>query len=338
MVPSMARLLITGGTGSFGGDMARRLLKRDAFSEIVVFSRDEKKQHDMRHEIPDPRLSFVVGDVRDREAVMNAMRGIDYVFHAAALKHVPTGESFPMEVVRTNILGTENVFAAARAQGVRKVVLLSTDKAVYPINAMGGSKFLAEKLVGAYGRESGGPVYCAVRYGNVMASRGSVIPLFIEQILARKPITITNPEMTRFLLSLDDALDLVEFALAHGQPGEMFIRKAPAATVEDIALALKSIFNSKSSIKIVGVRAGEKIHETLATAYELSRATDHGDYYAIPAEIVRGYDRPFESGPDVEIPADYTSNKTRRLDTKETERLLRKLPYVKAALKSGTKK
>jgi UDP-N-acetylglucosamine 4,6-dehydratase/5-epimerase len=247
----MATLLITGGTGSFGNAVARRFLNDKAISKIIIFSRDEKKQHDMRHEIASPKFEYIVGDVRDKEALRRAMHGVDYVFHAAALKHVPTGEYFPLEVIQTNILGTQNVLDAAEEMGVKKVVFLSTDKAVYPINAMGISKAMAEKLLSAKGRTSSGTIFCAVRYGNVMASRGSVIPLFIDYIKRKKAVPITDPAMTRFLLSLEDSIDLVNLAILEGRQGDLFIKKAPAATVGNLAQALHNLFGVKQKINIV---------------------------------------------------------------------------------------
>lgn len=330
---AMLRLLITGGTGSFGTAITKRLLRERKYGEIVIFSRDEKKQHDIRHEFSDKRLSFVVGDVRDKEALRNAMRGIDHVFHAAALKHVPTGEYFPMEVVQTNIIGTNNVFSVAEDSGVKKVVLLSTDKAVYPINAMGMTKALAEKLVSAHARANRQTIFCAVRYGNVMASRGSVIPLFIDYIKAGKPIPVTDPLMTRFLLSLDDAMDLVELALTKGKQGDLFIKKAPAATVGDLAEALLKIFRVNNPMHIVGIRAGEKMHETLATELELSRAEDLGGYFRITDGASDSYENYYSRGMTKHLHrGDYTSENTERLSREMTEDLLRSLSYIKEAL------
>ena len=330
----MAKLLITGGTGSFGNAVATRFLKDKTVERITIFSRDEDKQHRMRYAFEDPRLHFVVGDVRDYEALRRAVCGNDYVFHAAALKHVPTGEYFPMEVVRTNVLGTENAVSAAEAENVKRFVFLSTDKAVYPINAMGISKALAEKVVGARSHACDHTTFAMVRYGNVMASRGSVIPLFVEQLLAGKPVTVTDPLMTRFLLSMDDALDLVETALTQAEQGDLFIRKAPSATIGDIAEALRRIFGANNPVDVVGVRAGEKIHETLATQLELARAQDLGDYYRIKDVARASYASFYEEGADPKkVPdADYTSETTKRLSLPETEALLRTLPFVKDAL------
>jgi len=333
----MAKLLITGGTGSFGNAVAKRFLDDKRFSEIIIFSRDEMKQHIMRYEYNHPKLSFVVGDVRDKNSVLKATRGIDYIFHAAALKHVPTGEYFPMELVRTNILGTENVLSAAEENSVKKVVLLSTDKAAYPINAMGMTKALAEKLIGAHARESQGTIFCAVRYGNVMASRGSVIPLFVEYIKKNKPLTVTDPEMTRFLISLDDSVDLVALAIDHGAQGDLFIKKAPAATMQDLAQALLNIFKSKSKIKVIGHRAGEKIHETLATQIELDRSEDLGNFYRIRDGAMHTYEDFYKRGVAGSIKDDFTSLNTRRLSVKEVERLLLSLDYVKKELKNFKK-
>lgn len=328
----MARLLITGGTGSFGNAVAKRFLKRKSISEVIIFSRDEKKQYDMFHFFNNQKLSFVIGDIRDKESIMRACRGVDYIFHAAALKQVPTGEFFPIEIVQTNILGTENVFNAAEANNVKKVVLLSTDKAAYPVNAMGMSKALAEKLVGSHARNSKNTVFCAVRYGNVMATRGSVIPLFIDLIKSNKPLTLTNPLMTRFLLSLDDSIDLVELAVSKGRQGDLFIKKAPAATIGDLARALLNIFKAKNKIKIIGTRAGEKIHETLATQVELISAEDMGDYYRVQDGAAQRYEEFYDKGVK-KVAQDYTSENTRRLSIPEIEKLLLSLDYIKNELK-----
>lgn len=333
----MARLLITGGTGSFGNAVAKRFLDDKRFSEIVIFSRDEMKQHVMKYEYDHPKLSFVVGDVRDKDSILKATRGIDYIFHAAALKHVPTGEYFPMELVRTNILGTENVLSAAEENGVKKVVLLSTDKAAYPINAMGMTKAMAEKLVGAHARNSKGTVFCAVRYGNVMATRGSVIPLFIEFMKKNKPLTLTNPEMTRFLISLDDSIDLVVLAIDRGAQGDLFIKKAPAATMHDLAEAMLNIFKSKSKIKVIGHRAGEKVHETLATQIELNGAEDMGNFYRIRDGAMHKPEDFYDRGVSDIIKEDFTSFNTHRLSVKEVEKLLLSLDYVKKELKNFKK-
>lgn len=333
----MARLLITGGTGSFGNAVAKRFLDDKRFSEIIVFSRDEKKQHDMKYEYDHPKLSFVVGDVRNKDSILKASRGVDYIFHAAALKHVPTGEYFPLELVQTNILGTENVLSAAEENGVKKVVLLSTDKAAYPINAMGMTKALAEKLVSAHARESKNTVFCAVRYGNVMATRGSVIPLFVEFMKKNKPLTITNPEMTRFLISLDDSIDLVVLAIDRGAQGDLFIKKAPAATMQDLAQAMLNLFKPKSKVKIIGHRAGEKIHETLATQIELNSAEDLGDFYRIKDGAMYSYEDFYSRGVSDTVKEDFTSFNTRRLSVKEIEKLLLSLDYIKEELKAFKK-
>lgn len=330
----MSKLLITGGTGSFGNAVVKRFLDDASISEIIVFSRDEKKQHDMRYSIDHPKMTYVVGDIRDKQSILNASRGVDYIFHAAALKHVPTGEFFPMELIKTNILGTDNVLSAAAENNVRKVVILSTDKAAYPVNTMGMTKAIAEKLMGAHAKNSRSTIYAAVRYGNVMASRGSVIPLFIECIKNKKPLPITDPNMTRFLLSLDDSIELVNLAIKHGNQGDLFIKKAPACTVGDLAQAVLNIFGAKNKINIVGVRAGEKIHETLATSLELSRAEDMGEYFRIRDAAMQNYDEFYKQGIQSEITGDYTSEITKRLSISEIEKVLLSLDYVKKELKA----
>ena len=330
----MSKILIAGGTGSFGMTYARRLIDDPTVEEVRIFSRDEKKQHDMRQQFDSPKISYLIGDVRDRDATMHACQGVDFVFHAAALKQVPTGEFFPMELVKTNILGTENIFDSAQKNGVKKVVLLSTDKAVYPINVMGMSKAIAEKLMIARSRTSGSTVFCGVRYGNVMASRGSVIPLFIDQITAGKNITITDPMMTRFMLSLEHAIDLVALATTEGQPGDIFIKKAPAATVEDVAHALLEIFGASNKIEVVGTRKGEKLHEALASKSELVGAVDLGDYYCINNEIGLEYEKFYERGTRLSATNDYTSENTTRLSRAEVVQLIGALPYVKAVAQS----
>ncbi|HBN2126638.1 TPA: polysaccharide biosynthesis protein, partial [Escherichia coli] len=280
------RLMITGGTGSFGNTVLKRFLKTDV-KEIIVFSRDEKKQEDMRIALGDSKVKFYIGDTRCYTSIEQAMRGVDYVFHAAALKQVPSCEFYPMEAIKTNILGTENVLNAAIANNVKRVVLLSTDKAVYPINAMGMSKAMAEKVLIAKSRmidADKGPVLCATRYGNVMASRGSVIPLFIDKIKNNQDLTITDPKMTRFLMSLEDSVDLVLHAFENGQQGDIFVQKAPASTIEDLAQAIKGLFNSEASNKIIGTRHGEKLYETLVSREEMVKAQDMGKYYRIPAD------------------------------------------------------
>src|SRR5690606_12162800 len=276
-------LLITGGTGSFGNAVLSRFLQSDV-GEIRIFSRDEKKQDDMRRRLRDDRVRFYIGDVRDFDSVYQSMVGVDYVFHAAALKQVPSCEFYPMEAVKTNILGTDNVLQAAVACGVQRVICLSTDKAVYPINAMGMSKALMEKVVVARSRTSGETTIVATRYGNVMASRGSVIPLFIDQIKKGRSLTVTDPNMTRFMMTLEDAVDLVLFAFEHGNSGDIFVQKAPASTIGDLATSLKELFNADTPIEIIGVRHGEKLYETLLTREEMVRAEDLGRYYRIPAD------------------------------------------------------
>lgn len=330
----MAKLLITGGTGSFGTAVLERFYNDQRFDGLVVLSRDEKKQYDLMQTFKSPRVKFIVGDTRFYESIREAMTDVSVIFHAAALKQVPTGEFFPLELVKTNILGTENVFRAAREAGVKKVILLSTDKAVYPINAMGMTKALAEKLMTAYSMYDNSPtIFCAVRYGNVMASRGSVIPLFVEQIKKRKELTLTNPAMTRFVLSMDDAIDLVELALRRAEPGDIFIRKAPAATIETIALTLKEIFKAKNRIKIIGTRRGEKIHEALANSVELANSEDLGDFFRVKTRPDWNYDKYFNQGGKQASVDDYTSDKTVQLSVKELKKILLKLPYIKSELK-----
>lgn len=325
----MTKLLVTGGTGSFGETMVRSALHDKKISEIIVFSRDEKKQFELRQSIPDAKLKFIVGDIRDKDAVDDAMKGVDIVFHAAALKQVPTGEFFPMEMVKTNILGSSNIFAAAEQHGVKKVILLTTDKAVYPINAMGMSKAMVEKLMVARARQSTKTIFCAVRYGNVMASRGSVIPLFYDQIKTEKKLTITDPSMTRFLLSLEDAIELVKFAVIHGRQGDIFVKKSPAATIENIAEAMLNIFRSKVGTTVIGTREGEKLHETLVTAYELANAEDMGEYYRVVNIMNQDYDRYFKKGKKKGISGDHTSDKAKQLNVSEVESLLQTLDFIK---------
>lgn len=328
-------LMITGGTGSFGNTVLKRFLSTDV-SEIRIFSRDEKKQEDMRIALNNSKLKFYIGDVRDYDSVYQAMRGVDYVFHAAALKQVPSCEFYPMEAVRTNVIGTENVLNAATACGVKRVVVLSTDKAVYPINAMGISKAMAEKLMVAKARmqQKGETIFCATRYGNVMASRGSVIPLFVSQLKEGKPLTVTDPNMTRFLMSLDDSVDLVLYAYEHGQQGDIFVQKAPASTVEDLAQALKELFDKKNEIKIIGTRHGEKLYESLISREEMAHAQDMGDYYRIPADNRDlNYSKYFSEG-EKEISSldDYTSHNTKRLKVELIKSLLLKLDYIQGEL------
>ncbi|TWT87104.1 UDP-glucose 4-epimerase [Pseudobythopirellula maris] len=330
-------LLVTGGTGSFGNNFIRLALAEHSPSRVIVFSRDEKKQHDMRLALADERLSFVIGDVRDAQRVDSAMRGVDFVFHAAALKQVPSCEFFPIEAVRTNVLGTHNVLEAADRCGVEKLVVLSTDKAVYPINAMGQSKALMEKLTYAKARETGARTkYCAVRYGNVMYSRGSVIPLFISQIKAGKPLTVTAPKMTRLLLPLAEAVRLVTFAMEHGQQGDLFVRKAVSATVEDLATALLKLFATDNPVDVVGVREGEKMHEVLVTAEEIGRSQEYEEYYRVPTEGSHNYESFFTQGKlSAAFAKDgYTSANARLLSVDEIQDLLLELPEVRAELDS----
>jgi UDP-glucose 4-epimerase len=330
-------ILVTGGTGSFGHDFINLVLGRHEPARVVVYSRDEKKQHDMRLAYSDPRLAFVIGDIRDRHQVASAMRGVNYVFHAAALKQVPSCEFFPMEAVRTNVIGTHHVLEAAEQNGVEKLVVLSTDKAVYPINAMGQSKALMEKLMLARSQEPQTTVtFCGVRYGNVMYSRGSVIPLFVEQIASGRPLTVTHPDMTRLLLPLAEAVELVTFALEHGRQGDLFVRKAAAATVGDLAQATLDVFEAQNGIETVGIRAGEKMHEVLVTAEEFARAEEFDDYYRISCHRGRNYDDFFTRGilSSAFAKEGYTSENARRLSVTEIEQLLLKLPEIRAALEA----
>ncbi|HKM12705.1 MAG TPA: polysaccharide biosynthesis protein [Bacteroidales bacterium] len=334
-------LLITGGTGSFGNAVLRRFLDTD-IKEIRIFSRDEKKQDDMRHRLQNPKVKFYIGDVRDKRSVDNVMTGVDYVFQAAALKQVPSCEFFPMQAVRTNVLGTENVLDSAIQHAVKNVVVLSTDKAAYPINAMGVSKAMMEKVAIAKGRELGDGArtkICCTRYGNVMASRGSVIPLWVEQMEQGNPITITNPEMTRFMMTLDDAVDLVIYAFTHGHNGDMFVQKAPAATLTTLAHALRSVYAKvdpkfgATEIKIIGSRHGEKLYETLVTSEEMAQAVDMGDYYRIPCDARDlNYDKSYFEGPMSKMVEPYNSHNTRRLDVDGMIELLLKLRFIKEDL------
>lgn len=325
--------LITGATGSFGTAMTRRFLA-EGIGQLRVYSRDEKKQEEMRLRFNDERLKFFIGDVRDESSVRDAMRGVDFVFHAAALKQVPSCEFWPMEAVRTNVLGTENVVNAAIACGVERVIALSTDKAVYPVNAMGMSKALMEKVVVAKSRQADHTVLCATRYGNVMASRGSVIPLFIRQMSSGADVTVTDPNMTRFLMSLSESVDLVLFAHAKATPGDIFVQKAPAATMEVVAEALRIVFDSKSQIRVIGTRHGEKLYESLVSREEMARAEDLGAFYRIPADARDlNYSRFFTDGEaSISNAEDYTSHNTRRLGLEEVVDLLRNLDYVKHQL------
>ena len=325
-------LMITGGTGSFGHAVLKRFLSTEV-REIRIFSRDEKKQEEMRIALNNKKLKFHIGDVRDYDSVYQSMKGVDYVFHAAALKQVPSCEFYPMEAVRTNVLGTENVMNAATANGVRRVVVLSTDKAVYPINAMGISKAMAEKLMVAKARaqHEEETVLCATRYGNVMASRGSVIPLFVSQLKEGKPLTITDPNMTRFLMSLEDSVDLVLYAFRHAKQGDIFVQKAPASTVADLARALTELFNKKNSIHIIGTRHGEKLYESLISREEMAKAIDVGAYYRIPADNRDlNYAQYVSEGEErVSHLDDYTSHNTERLNIEQVKQLLLKLDYIK---------
>ena len=328
-------LMITGGTGSFGQTVLKRFLATEV-REIRIFSRDEKKQEEMRIGLNHSKLKFYIGDVRDCDSVSQAMKGVDYVYHAAALKQVPSCEFYPMEAVRTNVLGTENVMNAATANGVKRVVVLSTDKAVYPINAMGISKAMAEKLMVAKARtqRENETVLCATRYGNVMASRGSVIPLFVSQLKGGKPLTVTDPNMTRFLMSLEDSVDLVLYAFKHGAQGDLFVQKAPASTVADLAQALKEIFKKDSPVRIIGTRHGEKLYESLISREEMAKAEDMGDYYRIPADNRDlNYAQYFSEGEEkVAHLDDYTSHNTNRLAVEQIKKLLLKLDYIKEEL------
>jgi UDP-N-acetylglucosamine 4,6-dehydratase len=326
-------LLITGGTGSFGNAVLNRFLDTD-IKEIRIFSRDEKKQDDMRHRLNNPKVKFYIGSVRDKRSVDDAIRGVDFIFHAAALKQVPSCEFFPIEAVNTNVLGTQNVMDSAYEHGVKRMIVLSTDKAVYPINAMGISKAMMEKVMQAKARTMDpyiNTVFCGTRYGNVMASRGSVIPLFVEQIKAGKDITVTDPNMTRFMMTLEDAVDLVIYAFQHGENGDMFIQKSPASTIADLARALIEMYQSESKIRVIGTRHGEKLYETLVNREEMAKAFDMGNYYRVPADN-RGlnYDSYFNEGEEkVSLIEDYNSHNTRRLDVEGTKELLMKLPMIR---------
>lgn len=331
---SNKKLIITGGTGSFGNAVLKRFLDTD-ISEIRIFSRDEKKQDDMRKKYNNPKIKFYIGDVRNERSLAQAFRGVDYCFHAAALKQVPSCEFYPMEAVRTNVLGTENVLEAAIANGVERVVCLSTDKAVYPINAMGISKAMMEKVMVAESRnlDQSDTVICGTRYGNVMASRGSVIPLFVDQILAGKPITITDPAMTRFMMTLEDAVDLVLYGFEHGQNGDIFVQKAPAATIEVLAQALLQIMGKpEHEIRIIGTRHGEKLYEALLSREEMVAAQDLGGYYCVPPDLRDlNYGKFVEEGESrISVAEDYNSHNTTRLDVEGMKILLRKLAFVKA--------
>jgi UDP-glucose 4-epimerase len=326
-------LLITGGTGSFGNAVLKRLLD-SSIREIRIFSRDEKKQDDMRHRLQNKKLKFYIGDVRDKRSIDGAMLGVDFVFNAAALKQVPSCEFFPMQAVRTNVMGTENVLDSAIEHGVKNVVVLSTDKAAYPINAMGMSKALMEKVAIAKARQlgdKGATIICCTRYGNVMASRGSVIPLWLDQIRNGETITITDPNMTRFMMTLDDAVDLVIYAFQHGHNGDLFVQKAPAATLNVLATALKEILHSDTKVKIIGTRHGEKLYETLVTREEMARSEDLGNYFRIPCDTRDlNYNKYFEAGQEkVSVIDDYHSHNTSRLNVEEMKQLLLKLELIR---------
>jgi UDP-N-acetylglucosamine 4,6-dehydratase len=329
-------LMITGGTGSFGQAVLRRFLNTKV-KEIRIFSRDEKKQEDLRIAYNHPKLRFYIGDVRDESGLQQALKGVNYVFHAAALKQVPSCEFYPIEAMQTNVIGTNNVLNAASNAGAERVVVLSTDKAVYPINAMGLSKAMAEKVMVAKARLqiSGETVFCATRYGNVMASRGSVIPLFVAQLKEGRPLTVTDPNMTRFLMSLEDSVDLVIYAMTHGQQGDIFVQKAPASTVGDLALALKDLFGKSSQeTQVIGTRHGEKLYESLISREEMAHAIDMGDYYRIPADNRDlNYAKYFSEGEiSISVLDDYTSHNTKRLNVNEVKSLLMSLDFIKDQL------
>ena len=331
-------LLITGGTGSFGNAVLNRFLQTD-IREIRIFSRDEKKQDDMRNALKNDKVKFYIGDVRDRHSVNSAMQGVDMVFHAAALKQVPSCEFFPVEAVKTNVLGTENVLDSAVHYNVEKVVVLSTDKAVYPINAMGLSKAMMEKVMIARSRSQNGSgtLLCGTRYGNVMASRGSVIPLFVKQIKEGNPLTITDPDMTRFMMTLEDAVDLVLYAYEHGEQGDIFVQKAPASTIGTLAQALLELYDAKNEIRVIGTRHGEKKYETLVNREEMAKAIDLGDYFRVPADTRDlNYARYFSEGEEkVSGTEEYHSHNTERLDVEGTKKLLLKLKEIRVDLGRG---
>ena len=327
------KILITGGTGSFGNAVLNRFINTDKYSEIRIFSRDEKKQDDLRKRINNNKVKFFIGDVRDRDSLISAIKGVDFIFHAAALKQVPSCEFFPLEAVKTNIIGTDNVLTVAQEYQVRKVVVLSTDKAAYPINAMGMSKALMEKVMVAKSRilNSEKTIFCGTRYGNVMASRGSVIPLFIEQIKENKPLTLTDPNMTRFMMTLEDAVDLVLYAFDNANQGDIFVQKAPSATVGTLAQALIELYQSKSEIKVIGTRHGEKLYETLVNREDMIKAEDLGEYYRIPADNRDlNYEQYFTEGmPNIANLNEYHSHNTKILDVDAMKILLSKLPIIK---------
>lgn len=333
---SSKTLMITGGTGSFGNAVLKRFINED-FKEIRIFSRDEKKQDDMRHQLNNPKVNFIIGDVRDFESINNAMDGVDYVFSAAALKQVPSCEFYPMQAVRTNILGSENVLEAAVRNGVKRVVVLSTDKAAYPVNTMGMTKAIMEKLAISKARDprakANGTVICATRYGNVMCSRGSIIPLFVDQIKNGEPMTVTVPEMTRYMMSLDEAVGLVLFAFRNAKPGDLLVQKAPAATIKTLATAVKELFHADNEIKIIGARHGEKMYETLCTSEEMTKAEDLGNFFRVPADLrdlnYSNYVDTF--GHRFDHP-DYNSDNARMLDVEAMKETLLKLDYVRERL------
>jgi len=331
-------LLITGGTGSFGNAVLRRFLHTD-IKEIRVFSRDEKKQEDMRINLDNSKVKFYIGDVRNYDSILSALHGVDFIFHAAALKQVPSCEFYPMEAVRTNVLGTDNVLNAALVKQVKKVICLSTDKAVYPINAMGISKAMMEKMMVAKARmtDECETVFTGTRYGNVMASRGSVIPLFVKQIQEGKPLTITDPSMTRFLMSLDDAVDLVLYAFTNARQGDIFVQKAPASTILDLAIAIKELFNAGNDIRVIGTRHGEKLYETLLTREELVKAQDLGGYYRIiPDDRDLNYGKYFTEGQEqISLLDDYNSHNTQRLTVPEIKEKLLQLEFMRQELSGG---
>ena len=326
------KILITGGTGSFGNQFLNKIIDDSQYSEIRIFSRDEKKQYEMRKNFSNEKINFFIGDVRDKDSIKDAMKDIDYVFHAAALKQVPSCEFFPIEAVKTNIIGANNIMDSAISNSVKKVVILSTDKAAYPINSMGMTKSLMEKVMIAKSKKinSNHTILCGTRYGNVMASRGSVIPLFIEQIKSNKPLTITEGSMTRFMMNLSNAVDLVEYALKNGNQGEIFVQKSPAVEIKVLADALIDLYSSKSKIVQIGIRHGEKMHETLITKEEMLLTEDLGSYYKIcPDDRNLNYDKYFSSGNKIKIAEDYTSENTNRLDKKDMMELLKTIPEIK---------
>ncbi len=336
-IPKGSILLITGGTGSFGNAVLRRFINDDLFKEIRIFSRDEKKQDDMRHNLQNQKVKFYIGDVRDKRSVDGVMKGVDYVFHAAALKQVPSCEFFPMQAVKTNVMGTENVLDSAIEHGVKNVVVLSTDKAAYPINAMGISKAMMEKVAIAKGRQQSSnskTTICCTRYGNVMASRGSVIPLWIEQMKSGNCITITDPNMTRFMMTLEDAVDLVLYAFVNGKNGDLFVQKAPAATLDTLSKSLIELYKTDTEVKIIGTRHGEKLYETLVTREEMAKSIDMGDYFRIPADNRDlNYDKYFIEGQEeLSIIEDYHSHNTNQLDIGGMKQLLVKLVLIKEDL------